>query len=279
MPYTAEINRTNPSCFLFLVDQSASMSTPFGGASEKKKADGLADALNRLLQNLLIKCAKAEGIRDYFHVGVLGYGSEVSTALSGPLAGQPLVTMSDLAAHPLRVEQRSRRVVDASGNEVEQGFKFPVWVEPAAKGRTAMCRALRLAHEYLSGFVAQHSASFPPVVINITDGRATDGDPQKPAAALRELATADGNVLLFNLHISSSPAEPVEFPSNEAALAHPYAKLLFRMSSPLPAQMVEAAKADGFALGGKPRGFVFNADLVAVIRFLDIGTRVTRPAR
>ncbi|MCY0933311.1 hypothetical protein [Streptomyces sp. H34-S4] len=30
MPYTAEISRTNPGCFIFLVDQSASMSDPIG---------------------------------------------------------------------------------------------------------------------------------------------------------------------------------------------------------------------------------------------------------
>jgi len=66
MSYSAEISRTNPSCFLFLVDQSGSMSDPFGdGEVPRKKADGVADATNRLLQNLVIKCAKEEGIRDY----------------------------------------------------------------------------------------------------------------------------------------------------------------------------------------------------------------------
>ena len=31
MPYTAEISRTTPLCFLFLIDQSSSMLEPFGG--------------------------------------------------------------------------------------------------------------------------------------------------------------------------------------------------------------------------------------------------------
>jgi hypothetical protein len=31
MPYAAEITRTNPTCFVFLVDQSSSMLEPFGG--------------------------------------------------------------------------------------------------------------------------------------------------------------------------------------------------------------------------------------------------------
>ena len=43
MPYQAEISRSNPSCFLFLIDQSGSMSDPFaGGEAKRKKADLVA---------------------------------------------------------------------------------------------------------------------------------------------------------------------------------------------------------------------------------------------
>ena len=63
MAYSAEISRTNPSCFLFLIDQSGSMGDSFGaGESSMTKANGVADAINRLLQNLVIKCAKEEGV-------------------------------------------------------------------------------------------------------------------------------------------------------------------------------------------------------------------------
>src|SRR5579884_675438 len=103
MAYTAEISRANPSCFLFLIDQSGSMSDSFGaGEGTRKKADGVADAINRLLQNLTIKCAKSEGVRDYYHVGVLGYGSSVGPAFGGSLAGQDLVPISEIANHPAR---------------------------------------------------------------------------------------------------------------------------------------------------------------------------------
>src|SRR5262252_723481 len=97
MTYTTEISRINPSCFVFLIDQSGSMQDPFGsGESTKKKADAVADAINRLLQNLVIKCAKSEGVRDYYHVGVIGYGGDmtanrVEPAFSGALAGRGLV--------------------------------------------------------------------------------------------------------------------------------------------------------------------------------------------
>jgi hypothetical protein len=277
MPYSAEISRTNPSCLLFLIDRSQSMGEPFGSQAGKKKADGVADALNRLLQNLILKCAKSEGVRDYFHVGVIGYGSTVGPALSGKLAGEPLVTVSQLAANPLRVEKRTRRVDDGAGGLVEQSFKFPVWVEPIAEGKTPMCAALKMAQQTLDAFVNTNPEGYPPLVINVSDGKATDGSPLKPAAALRELGTTDGNVLLFNLHLSSSPAQPVEFPGREKQLAQTYARLLYRMSSPLPPPLLAAARGEGYRLEGKPRGFVFNADLVSVIRFLDIGTRVAQP--
>src|ERR1700730_1461207 len=112
MAYTAEISRTNPSCFLFLVDQSSSMLEPFGAQPEKQKAQGVADAINRLLQNLVLKCAKADGVRDFFHVGLIGYGGKVLSAFGGALAGQTLVPVSKIADNPLRVEQRTRKVDD-----------------------------------------------------------------------------------------------------------------------------------------------------------------------
>src|SRR3989338_2657184 len=103
MPYTAEISRTNPSCFLFLIDQSGSMSDTFGtNGTARPKSEGVADAVNRLLQNLAIKCAKSEGIRDYYHVGVIGYGAAVGPAFNNSLSGKTLAPISEIADHPAR---------------------------------------------------------------------------------------------------------------------------------------------------------------------------------
>ena len=274
MPYSAEISRTNPSCFLFLIDQSGSMNEPFGG-SGRKKSEAVADTINRLLQTLVLRCAKAEGVRDYYHVGVIGYGSRrVAPALGGALAGQTLVPVSALANNPLRVEGRTRKIDDGAGGLVEQRFKFPVWFEPVAHGSTPMCEALVLAWNVLNDFLVQSPSCYPPLVVNITDGEPTDGDPLANALMVRELASADGNVLLFNAHISSSGQQPVEYPDREDQLTDPNARLLFRMSSPLPPPMQQTARREGLRVTETTGGFVYNADLVSVIRFLDIGTRV-----
>jgi hypothetical protein len=279
MPYAAEISRTNPTCFLFLVDQSGSMTKPFGGAQGKVKAQGVADAINRLLQNLVLKCAKSEGIRDYFHVGVIGYGLKVEPAFGGKLAGRGLVPISEIANSPLRVEQRTRKVDDGAGGLIDQKFKFPVWFEPTGNGQTPMCQALQLGRQAITEFIGRFPGCFPPLVVNITDGGATDGAPEPHAAALRNLASSDGSVLLFNAHVSSKPVRPIEFPDREEGLPDDYARTLFRMSSLLPPKIQVSAKNEGIPVSAATRGFVFNADLVSVIRFMDIGTKVSTSVR
>jgi len=279
LPYSAEISRNSPTAILFLLDQSSSMLEPFGGQPDKRKADGVADALNRLLQNLCLKCAKADGIRDFFHVGMIRYGGRVESAFSGALAGQTLVPVSRIANNPLRVEMRTRKVDDGAGGLTDQNFKFPVWFEAHPTGRTPMCEAFAKAKEFLSAFIGVQPQCYPPIVINITDGQPTDGDPREAAKSIRALASQDGAVLLFNAHISDKQNRPIEFPAEEGMLPDDFARLLFRMSSELPPKLLDAAKADGFAVGPQSRGFVFNADLVAVIRFLDIGTRVAQSVR
>jgi hypothetical protein len=278
MPYAAEISRTNPTCFLFLVDQSGSMSKPFAGPAGKTKSQGVADAINRLLQNLVLKSTKSEGTRDYFYVGVIGYGAEIGSAFGGALAGQKLVPISEIANKPLRLEERSKKLDDGAGGIDEQKIRFPVWFEPKAEGKTSMCRALAVARESISEFLKQFPFCYPPVVINITDGRATDGSPDPPAAALTSLASKDGNVLLFNACLSSCQAQAIEFPDAEDSLPDDYARILFRMSSLLPVKSHAAARAEGFRVTDATRGFVFNADLVSVIRFIDIGTKATEQA-
>ena len=173
--YSAEISRANPTSFVFLVDQSASMQDPIGSGEGERKCDVVANALNRLLSELAIKCAKEEGIRDYFYVSVFGYGSSgAGPALSGPLAGRDLVPLSEIAASPARLATRNKKVPDGAGGLVEQEVKFPIWVDPVANGGTPMSSALTKAESVVSRWLNEHPACYPPVVLNLTDGEAND---------------------------------------------------------------------------------------------------------
>jgi hypothetical protein len=272
MGYTAEINRANPTCLLFLIDQSGSMGEPFGGESRRSKAEEVTDAINRLLKNLVIKCTKKDGIRDYFHVGVIGYGIRVASALGGTLAGRELTPISTVAVKPLRLEERVEKVRDRSGALVEKSVRFAVWCEPTAHGKTPMCEALTRAHNVVGEFVARYPHGFPPIVLNLTDGLATDGNPEPLAQNLWRLATTDGTALLFNAHLSVRAHQTVEFPDNEAMLPDDYGRRLFRMSSPLPPIFQASVRAEGMNIAPGARGFVYNAGFTTLHKFFDIGT-------
>lgn len=250
------------------------MSDPFGaGDGTQTKANGVADAINRLLQNLVIKCTKEEGIRDYFNVAVIGYGATVGPAFSGVLAGRQLVPISEVGNNPARIEQRTKKAPDGAGGLVDQQIRFPVWFDATANNGTPMCEALAMAKTIVEGWLGQHPSSFPPIVINITDGETGAENLTAAADEIRQLKSNDGEVLLFNVHISSHRAAPIEYPSGDSGLPDQFAQQLFRMSSALPPYMLDIAKKEGMNTSPGSRGFVFNADMVAVIKFLDIGTR------
>lgn len=275
MSYEAEISRANPTLFILLVDQSASMVDAIGDGSGKRKSDVVADAINRLLAELAVKCAKEEGVRDYFYVSVLGYGAAVAPVLGGTLDGCDLIPLSQVANSPARIEERSKKVPDGAGGLVQQCVKFPVWLDATARGGTPMTQALSRAEAVVSNWLSDHPGCFPPVVLNLTDGEATDGDPLPAAERLRALNSSDGNVLLFNLHVSSDRSPSVTFPDSSAGLPNRPAETLFHMSSNLPSHMQHYAQHLGYATSEGTVGFVFNADATAIVQFLEIGTRAT----
>jgi hypothetical protein len=279
MSHEQPIDRAHPSCMLFLIDRSGSMSEPMGGGAGLRKANAVSDAINKFLANLVIKCSKGEGVRHYYDVGVIGYGSnpegvpQVRSAFAGPLDGRDLVPVEEVAAKPARMESRMVRMPDGAGGYLEANKQFAVWFDPVAGGNTPMCEAFRVATQMLQGWVAQNQDSFPPIVINITDGESTDGDPTADAQALTALSTNDGNALLFTCHISKREGASITFPDTDASLPDEHARLLFNTCSLLPEKMRQAAVSDGFQIPANARGFAFNADLVDLIRFLDVGTR------
>jgi hypothetical protein len=259
-----------PGCVLFLIDQSGSMQgcVPDGVT----KALTVADALNRLLSGLVARCADARGIHDVLQVGVLGYEEHVVPRLAGagrrPSALVPISEIASAGRPGVLVAGPS----DGRGRLVKvRPWPLRIWLEPHAGSSTSMCAALREAKNVVRRFLAAHDDSFPPIVVNLTDGEATDGDPSQPAHDLMSLRSRDGNVLLFNVHMSSQAGEALEYPSELGRVHDRYARTLFDMSSVLPERMRTAAAAMRYHLEPGARGFAYNARLDSLARFLDIG--------
>lgn len=289
--YQRNAERANPACILFLIDQSFSMTEGFAGSTDptKTKITSLSTAVNRFISDLIGMCEKGEDQpRDYFYVGVIAYTTDrndppnvlvgpVLTGERGTLTANDLLSVSQLFNDPLAIEDRMRKFDDGAGGLIEMPVKFPIWYrepDPISMGGTPMCHALEYARGIAEAWCSSRPGSFPPVVVHLTDGEPTDGDPEPYAEALKALATDDGNVLLFNCHLSSSPALPVVFPVSDSTLPDDYARMLFRMSSILPDSPEVRAQLEskGVNFPSGARGMVFNADATALLTLIKLGT-------
>lgn len=285
MGYDQRIHRDRPGCVLFLVDQSYSMHEAIGGA-ETSKAAALSDAVNEILNAILLECTKSAREpepRNYFDIALIGYGGSYGdkrhvASLLGTGPREEIFSSSKLPKLAT-LSSKARLVPDGAGGYRTQEELSYTWLAPEAYNGTPMGEAFVYVHRLLKRWVKRHKDSFPPVVLNITDGVATDTDINLPGAAarLRGLRTRDGNTLLFNLHLSGGSGDPVWFPSATPAIDDPYARTLYEMSSELPLALVESSPYGG-RLQPHARGFVFNGNLPDLAAFMHIGTPIARVA-
>lgn len=273
--YSAQITRANPTCIVLLIDQSGSMADPFNGETASRKADFVADVVNHTLHDLVIRCTKTEEVRNYYYVAVIGYGRRVGPSFGGPLEHRRLAPIGEVADYPLHVKTIYKRVPDGAGGLVEIPVRYPVWVQPLADGMTPMCEALSQVEAILEAWLSEHPRGFPPTVLHLTDGESSDGDPNPIGQQIMSLNTDDGSVLLFNCHISSRRGSKIEYPMDEVSLPDGFARTLFQISSPVPANFLAAAAQLGVNATEGSRGFVFNGDPSSIVQFYEIGTSLT----
>ncbi|WP_290541283.1 VWA domain-containing protein [Alistipes sp.] len=278
--YTQSITRTHRTAFIIAIDGSGSMAEKirFRGR-QMTKAEAVAAITNGLLFELIERARRSDGVRDYYDIAVIGYSgdNEVYSLLPG---GRELISVTELAAGepPIKTETVEYRLPDGSISLRE--IPCPTWVEPLAAGQTPMSEALRRVRDIAAAWCADpaHSESFPPIVFNITDGEATDCDDAELSAVagqLKSICTADGNVLLVNIHIAAGDSPyTVFFPSaEEASYPNRYAALLYECSSPMP-EVFEQAIRQAKGPGALPpfRGMSFNASAEELITMLNIGS-------
>jgi hypothetical protein len=188
------------------------------------------------------------------------------------LAGHALVPLTLLADNPIAV--REAPSIDAGMGTV----RIPIWVEPVHGYRTPMCEAIAVAGAHVFDWARYHPNSFPPIVINITDGMVTDSPHQGAnldewAKRLITIETNDGATLLLNIFLSPNPGNGVLFPASPAQLPEPGPDL-FSISSTLPQALINNAYAAQVPVEPGARALGFNADLAMLLKFLEIGTRV-----
>ena len=282
MPYTADISRLRPTCFLFLLDQSGSMTTPMSGRSGERKKDMAAQALNKVVDELTQRCSQGMDVRDYFEIGIIGYTTDPSgrpiirSLLKNTTPASPFLRISQVVNQAV-VEKVNVKESDGAGGVIEVTRQIPTWVKGESHYGTPMAKAFEQAAEALEEWTRNHRDSYPATVINISDGIPTDSESHalNQAGRIRNASTQDGKSLLLNIHLSEMNAAPCQYPGDISRIpqGEKYAALMFEMSSVLPESNRRQAENLDLELEPNARGYVFNADMASLVQFLNIGTR------
>jgi len=277
-PYTAKITRAAPTAFVFLLDQSGSMAGEMQWKSNAySKAAIAAYVLNTLVDQLVERAMDGNDVKDYYKIAGIGYGGtdsyEANYCWQGNLQGKDWVTLAEL---------RANKTVSFNALKVN-GIDKQGWIPAIAGTLTPMKSAMQKAYTLLQTWIAMHKGKdcFPPTVINITDGEASDAENIELiqlANSIKELHTIDGNVLFFNININDGSTESITFPTKRDELPDDEnAHLLYAMSSEMPrAFYKEISNYKKIDVQKQYVAMAYNAGSTELIQFMNIGTSQTK---
>ena len=279
--YTAQITRNTPTAFIFLIDQSVSMqkyTTLYG--EEMPMAEAVARIVNHQLNELVLRCVKGSETRDYYDIAIIGYGENAYSGWKGELEGRDFVKPSELKEHPYKKITTKKETRTRKGVKVVEVEEVQ-WIEAeATEGWTRVHHAFEKAKGLLDEWMEKHHDKdcYPPTIINITDGEfngATKEYVLQQANELKSMFTNDGNVILFNIHISANKAVCVTCPASKDEVSFSsLATTMYEMSSLLPmrySDRIADLRGDGTP-NNRYTAMSINADMSTLIQLMDIGT-------
>jgi len=268
--YQMPMCNSHPGMIMILLDQSRAM--------EGFKATFAARAVNRSIFELTRECYNGDKITNRCFVVVIGYGAKIKPILGGTISK---VEEALLGSETIEED-------DGAGGVLK--MEIPIWVRPEADGGTPMAEAMNQAFPTIEKWSKLCPDSFPPIVINITGGVQDDyiensdeisakavvniSSSKKAFENLLKVSTTDGQLLFVNDYISLSGLESseIQFSNNRDLISDPRAKVLFDISSVLPATLFESGKRFGLSPRVGARCLVFNSRLETLIKLLPFGS-------
>lgn len=280
LPYTAQITRSTPTAFIFLIDQSVSMrrQTTYNG-EQMSMSEAVARIVNNQINELVLRCIKTNEVRHYYDIAAIGYSTKAYSAWNGELEGRDFVTPQELKEHPFKVITTKKETRTRKGIIVKEVQKVQ-WLEARGDGSwTHVHEAFARAKSLLTQWMEEHHNQdcYPPTIINITDGEfngTTKENVLQLSNEMKSMFTNDGNVLLFNIHVSPNGGGSVVFPIDKTEInGDKYGETLYEMSSLLPLrynQSISEVRKDNN--NERHVAMAANADMSTLIQLMDIGT-------
>ena len=294
--YDNKITSAEPTLMVFLIDQSASMSEPLAEKEGElytiaKVSKIIADTF---LYDAFRRCMRGNVFKPYIDLAVIGYGVGIHSAL-------PKIPLEQF---PFSVTKLADTYIakNVSNPDVDPIIPLPKleWLEERADSTvTPMVAAFTKAKEIVEKWLPDHQTSFPPIVINISDGAPNDdpvfnqmcqeaaeqgiprlGDLSQTglviqSKAIQDMGTDNGKCLVLNAHVSARGHKDIQYPSSidEAENIDALAKFMFEMSSTIPDSLHEyVTKTMKIPLEPNARFFIINADITSLLTFMQFGT-------
>jgi hypothetical protein len=251
-----------PGCVLFLMDQSAAMTRPWGD-SRRPASEIVCDMVNRFISRLAAwyPAGSAKGTYD---VGLMRYSSATSSAIGGRLQGRMFASLDVLAASPASIETRMQRVSSTAGGISTLPVRFPVWVRPDVEGPAVPGHVFGEVYALLQRWIATHQDSPPPVVIHISGADFTDRIQPAVADKFLRLKTKLGAVAVFNIVPGRESSVPMLFPEMDVYPGSPALASLLAVSSRVPASLRHrlhcSSAARCLAVNARPEDFASILD-------------------
>lgn len=278
--YSKEITRCHRAAIVIAIDQSSSMSGRMEmNGWELSKAEMVSIVTGRLIDELILRSHRDDGYRHYYDIALLGYSDDkVESLLGEKIEFSSVVSLAEREIRKTSYRLTYKTIDNKVCTLCEE---VSLWVEPRAQGSTPMYNMINRVTELVEEWCAQEENrnSFPPIVINITDGEASDANYDMlrcAAARLKSTGTTDGHTLFVNVHISlQKSAISVTFPSiSEVPLSIRYAHLLMDLSSVMPEQFNEYIVSCRGHYSSPPYiAMSYNASISELIAMLNIGSR------
>lgn len=280
--YNRFINRQSRAAVIVAIDSSISMQewTMLHDTRMRKK-DAAALITNFIVDELIIRSTRIGNIRDYYDIGVVQYsGNGIEPIIADEDEGMIHIN----ALHNARPQPVCYNITHREEDGIQNTIPITLheWIKPKACGIAPMYEALT----HIKNLVAMwcddrfNKNSFPPIVINITDGCCSDAEEEElldMAKEIQSIGTNNGTTLFFNIQLTDDRSEYCKsslFPSMNSDIdLDNDGRTLYNMSSTLPEEMERFIKEmTGDKCKGPYKGFARNCSICEILTFTDIGT-------
>lgn len=279
--YTQVISPETPILVVIAIDQSGSMNEAFTNCSMIVSKSEIASMIaSSIIEELITRSCHADKSRHYFDLSVVGYSRyDVYPLLCDSCHPVPAAIFENSRPELIR---RTIEYITPDNHLRLVPEAYYAWIKPKAAGTTAMLEMLDSVYNIVSDWCEcrQNHRSFPPIVINITDGlddlEYTNMHYQK-SNRIKELGTDDGKVIFINVCIDSCPREErLYFPSEKDIKPSQQAAMLARMSSKLPSMFNSLHKKhNGKVVSNPPYVSVcYNEAVLDIIPMLNMAVKL-----